>query len=196
MQLSSDGCPIEPTDYETVGTDVFQELFIYNSEICNGCFTKVRDVGPEVEITLQTSGPRRLADKPPLKMDVREWFQRTEFGSQEHSTWESNKRFGSCYCIECGSDCTSSNEIKSLERLHELRENIQNYVEEHTDRTLNEVRFREELEDHKRRRELQGWDDEILAIAFSRALYRKGEESISSTRVAGGETVTDYDPYG
>jgi hypothetical protein len=105
-------------------------------------------------------------------MTINEWYERTEMGSQEHTTWDSNKRFGTCFCLNCGTDCNGNHRNKSLEELKPLAKNIFTYTKKHTPHDIDAKRFGREVKELKQERSAQGYETEVLALAFARALER------------------------
>ncbi|RQG93766.1 hypothetical protein EA472_22730 [Natrarchaeobius oligotrophus] len=124
-------------------------------------------------------------ESPPQYLEINEWYDRTENGSQEHTPWDHNRRFGTCYCLHCGTDCNGNHRNKSLEELKPLVKNIFRYVSYETDHELDGKRFGATVRELKQRRAAQGHETEVMAIAFARALKRPPHAtSTSSTPVA------------
>ena len=173
MQSFTD-LPFETRPSDERGYDLFEELLWHSSEICNSCFTQVRSVGPEHRKQLEEPGQKAFEDDPPeaLTLTINEWYERTEDGAQEHTTWDHNKRFGTCYCLNCGTDCNGNHRNKSLQELKPLAKNIFYYVTRQTDHDLDGKRFGAEIRELKQRRSAQGNETEIIAVAFARALER------------------------
>lgn len=164
--------PFETHPSDERGYDLFSELLWYSREICNSCFTQVRSIGPEKQKMLETPDEKCLEDGEPVVMKINEWYERTEDGSQEHTTWDHNRRFGTCYCTNCGTDCNGNHRNKSLEELKPLAKNIFLYVKRETDHEIDGQRFGSEICQLKQLRSAQGNETEILAVAFARALER------------------------
>ena len=163
--------PFETTTEDELGYQLFREKFWHSSEICNSCFKRVRSVGPPVTKQLGKSDQHAiLRHGPTLKMEINQWYERTDFGSQEHHTWDVNTRFGTCFCLECGSDCTANHRQKSIDELKPLAANIFRYTKKYTPHDLDHKRFGREIRDLKKTPEAQGYETEILALAFARAL--------------------------
>lgn len=181
--------PFETRRSDSRGYDLFEELVWHNSELCNSCFTQVRSIGPEHTKTLEEPPEKCLEDSPPVEMTIYEWYKRTEDGTQEHTTWDHNRRFGTCYCRKCGSDCNGNHRNKSVEELKPLAKNIFVYVSNQTDHELDGKRFGREIRELKTLRSAQGHETEVVAIAFARALKRDrpATRTTSSTPV----TVAD-----
>lgn len=167
MQVSQS--PITTTESDQHGIGLFNELLWTNAELCSHCFTQVRDIGPEYSKLLKRTGDCRL-DLADLDIRVNLWYERTDQGSQEHSPFDSNKRFGTCFCQQCGGDLSASDEDLSLAQLLDIAERIARYVNEETAATVDFGRFTDEIQDLKSKREHQGWDTEILAVSFARSL--------------------------
>ncbi|MFB1066456.1 hypothetical protein [Natrinema sp. H-ect4] len=169
MQLRKS--PFDVTKIDESRIDDFKECIWYNSEICNGCFSRVRLVGPKVSKTLEEPTEKMLEDNGPLqRMESNEWYERTELGSQEYSSFDTNKRFGTCYCKNCGSDCSSFDEIPTKQALTDMAERIAEYANEHTELDVDRDHLVDEAAELKAIPQTDGWDTEILAVAFSRAL--------------------------
>lgn len=163
--------PFDTTVEDELGYQLFREAFWQNSEICNACFTRVRDVGPKVEKRLGDSDQHALLRHgPTMKLEINQWFERTDYGSQEHHTWDKNKRFGTCFCLECGSDCTANHRNKSIDELKPLAANIFKFAKKHTPHDMDHKRFGREIRKLKKKPEAQGYETEILALSFARAL--------------------------
>lgn len=174
--------PLETYPSDENGYKLFRERIWHNGEICNSCFTRVRSIGPEMERQLETSkdGSRRLADGPPITIRINEWYERTTEGSQEHTTWDHNTRFGTCYCLNCGTDCNGNHRNKSLSELTPLVENIFRYVKEHTPQDIDGKAFGREVKQLKQQRSAQGHETEVMALAFARALADPRDEADDS----------------
>ncbi|WP_344222801.1 hypothetical protein, partial [Aeromicrobium tamlense] len=164
--------PFETRLSDEHGYDLFEELVWHSSEVCNSCFSQVRSVGPEHSKQLEEPPEKCLEDGDPVYMTINEWYERTENGAQEHTTWDHNERFGTCYCLECGTDCTGNHRNKSLQELKPLAKNIYRYVTRETEHDLDAKRFGAEVRELKQRRSAQGNETEVLGIAFARALER------------------------
>jgi len=162
--------PFQEFDYDEAGVQAFKEYFWYSSEVCNNCFSRIRSVGPTKKVQLGESGPRNLREGPPLTMEISEWYERTELGSQEHTPFDTNKRFGTCFCMDCGHDCTGNHRDKTLLELKPLAMNIVAYARDHTPLSVDAERFAREIAQLKKETAYQSWETEILAVAFSRAL--------------------------
>lgn len=164
--------PFETHPSDENGYELFRELVWHNSEVCNSCMTMVRTVGPVIERQLETGGPRLLEHGLPLTMKINEWYKRTENGSQEHTTWDFNQRFGTCFCLNCGTDCNGNHRNKSLAELTPLVENIFRYTKRETPHEIDGKTFGREVKELKKDPDAQGSETEVMAIAFSRALKR------------------------
>lgn len=153
--------PFETHRSDEHGYELFREAIWHNSEVCSNCFTQIRTIGPVTEMWLGTS-----------TMRINAWYDRTESGSQEHTQWDYNKRFGTCYCLDCGADCSGSHHNTPLEGLIELVENIFRYTKTQTQYDIDGKEFGKEVRELKSIRDATGYETEIMAIAFSRALKR------------------------
>ena len=169
MQLRKS--PFDVDKIDDTAIDAFEEYFWYSSEICNGCYSRVRSVGPKVTKTLEEPTEKMLRHNGPLvKMEQNEWYERTETGSQEYSSFDTNKRFGTCYCTDCGSDCSSFDEVLGKDVLTDMAERIAEYTNKHTPLEIDKARMVALTAELKSVPQTDGWDTEILAVAFSRAL--------------------------
>ena len=175
--------PFETTTEDELGYQLFREKFWQSSEICNACFTRVRDVGPKVEKRLGMSEQHAiLREGSTLKLEINQWFERTDDASQEHHTWDKNKRFGTCFCLTCGSDCTANHRQKSIDELKPLAANIFKFTKKYTPHELNHKRFGREIRQLKRNRDAQGYETEVLGVAFARSLKLDLPEESTSAR--------------
>lgn len=168
MHVSQDQFDLSPT--ERRGVDTFKDRIWYNSEVCNSCFSQVRSVGPTVTKRLREPSEKLLENGEPLDLEMSEWYERTENGSQEYTTWDDNKRFGTCFCLDCGTDCTGNHRHKTVDELKPIAANIYEYITTQTPLDLDHKRFGREIRELKSVPEYQGFETEILAIAFARAL--------------------------
>ncbi|ADB63670.1 hypothetical protein Htur_4933 (plasmid) [Haloterrigena turkmenica DSM 5511] len=104
---------------------------------------------------------------------LNEWFERTENGSQEHTLWDSNdsnRRFETCFCENCGTDCNGNHCNKSLEKLKPLAKNIYRYITLETEYDLDAKQFDTAVRELQQLRSAQGNETEVLGAAFARAL--------------------------
>lgn len=176
--------PIETQQADERGYEMFNELLWGSSEVCNSCFSQVRTVGDEITRPLETHDERPLEYGPPISLTINAWYDRTEDGSQEHTTWDHNKRFGTCYCLKCGTDCNGNHRNKSIQELKPLMQNILRYVNTQTPHELDARRFAEEVVRLKRERSAQGHETEVLGLAFARAFTRSTDAEAASAQVA------------
>lgn len=140
----------------------FEEYIWYNSELCNNCFTVVRDVGPEVA---------RSAESQTYYINA--WYERTDQGSQEHCRGDYNRRHGTCYCLDCGSDLSADHRNCPLEELMSLAIRINAYTRDHTPLSVDHRRFAREVSRMKSHRDKTGYETEILAVAFARSITQR-----------------------
>jgi hypothetical protein len=148
------------TTSEKKGIDYFREYLWRNPEICTHCFTRIR----EIEEQKIKRGKNKHIE------DVFEHHERTKQASNEHTQWDHNLRYGTTFCLECGSDCTPSHRDLGLNQLKPIAKRIYLYTTEETPLTLDHRRFGREIRDMKRDPSKQGKESQILAVAFSRAL--------------------------
>lgn len=171
MQLRKSPFDLEKLDEGGIGA--FKDYLWYSPEICNGCYSRVRSVGPKRKKMLEEPDEKLLHHydaNPPQTMEIHEWYRRTELGRQEYSSFDTNKRFGTCYCTNCGSNCTAFDEIPSKDELKEMAERIAEYCNQNTPLSVDVESIVQETDDLKSIPETDGWDTEILVVAFSRAL--------------------------
>jgi uncharacterized protein with PIN domain len=160
MQVSQSRFSLTPTEQARLST--YEKHVWHNSEVCNHCFTKVREV--ERNPVAARLGPTSLRNVPA------EYHERTDDGTQEFCGWDNNPRFGTCFCLECGGDLSASHRDISLERMKTYAVNLEQYVRDHTPLALNRERFARELIRQKRRDGTQGCESQIFAVAFIRGL--------------------------
>lgn len=144
--------------------EVFRTWLLWNQEICNECYTKVRNVGEElsVEGSIHTH-------------TVNSYYERTEDGIQAHTAFElASDRFGTCFCNNCGSDLKSYKNNLSKDDLVERAKNIIKYV----NHPKNDVPYHvdggvmaQTINDLKTVADNQGFDTEILAVATIEAMF-------------------------
>lgn len=171
MQLRES--PFDTDKIDEAGIAAFEQYLWYSSEICNGCYSRVRSVGPKKKQMLEEPDEKMLHhydESPPQTMEINEWYKRTDLGTQEYSSFDDNKRFGTCYCKNCGSDCSSFDEVPTKQALKDMAERIAEYCNEHTPLAVDVERMIRETDDLKSIPQTDGWDTEILAVSFSRAL--------------------------
>jgi len=168
MNVSTDRFDLDQQDRD--GIEAFEEYVWYNSELCSHCFARVRDVGPEYSNILRRTSGTEL-DVPDLEMTTNEWYERTDIGSQEYCPWDNTKRFGTCFCENCGRDTQPNHHQLSWEKMKEFAVNLYAYIRDHTPLTLSKRRFCTELSKLKvSRRDTQGKESQIFAVAFARGL--------------------------
>lgn len=160
MQVSPERFSLSPSEQARLST--YEKYIWHNSEVCNHCFTRVREV--ERNPKAAKLGPTSLRNLPA------EFHERTEDGSQEFCGWDRNKRFGTCFCEECGGDLSASHRYIPLGKMKSYAVNLEQYIREHTPVDLNRERFALELVEQKRRPDTQGCESQIFAVAFVRGL--------------------------
>lgn len=148
----------------------FNELIWYSSEVCNDCFQHVRSVGPEVTKTLQDPDEKLLEHGAPARLVVNQWYERTDHGTQEHTPWDSNKRFGTTFCRDCGSDTSAWNDSLSKDEMKSRARNLYVYFEEHTEYELEYKTLYRSVLELKSNPDNTGYDSEIFAVSVARAL--------------------------
>lgn len=182
MHVSTDRFDLDQQDRD--GIEAFEEYVWYNSELCSHCFTRVRDIGPEYSKILRQTGKSEL-DVPDISMTVNEWYQRTNHGSQEYCPWDTTRRFGTCFCERCGSDTQPNHLNLDWEKMKSFAVNLHAYIRDHTPLSLSKRRFCTELSKLKLgRRDTQGKESQIFAVAFARALETTSVEMMTDDSTA------------
>jgi len=162
MELSALTYPDGHTQPDAGGRhlETYQNKVLQNPEICNNCFTRVREVGDLVEIT-----------KRAWTLEVNEFFERTTEGSQEHDPHgETVERFGRCYCLNCGSDLSGQNHTVSVDTMTERAKRLVTYLIDETEHYCDGTAVGRTIRDLKGRWENQGYDTEIYAVAIVNGL--------------------------
>jgi hypothetical protein len=166
-----------PSDLDRPGRQsiaVFREQILHNRELCDHCFQQVKSIGETKTKTLDTSGRRLLSDGQPLRIEITGHYERTEHGSQEHTPWdgrEGNRRFGTCFCQDCGAEVSASSAHSvGLETLTNRGKRIIAYLNRKTRYWCVGSDFAEALTTLKREPDNTGYDAEILAVATAHSL--------------------------
>lgn len=151
---------LTPTEQRRVNQ--FRDLIWRNSETCNECFSRVREVerNPAAENLAETS----------VRNIPAEYHERTEYGSSEWCGWDNTARYGTVFCLECGSDLSAQTQSKSMEDLIPVAKNLLEYTNRHTDVKVSGKRMGQEIRELKTQPEFQCRDTQILAVAWARAL--------------------------
>lgn len=157
--LPFEDIPFETRPDDRRGYEVFKDVIWYNRELCSNCFCHVRNIGPEIERWMGAS-----------YQVINAYYERTEQGSQEYTQWDDNTRYGTCFCTECGADCTGDHRNTSYEDLIPLVRNIFVYTQRCTDHSLDKSRLAQDVSDLMSIRNSTGYETEVMAIAFARAL--------------------------
>lgn len=142
---------------------VFETWIWHNQEVCNECFTQVRDIGEEITI-----------NNPINTLTVNAYYERTDNGIQAHTAFEkSSDRFGTCFCKECGADTYSLGYTKSLDELKEDAKRIVKYVNtgDEPPYSIDGQIMGTTLKDLKTVPENTGFDTEILAVATIEGIF-------------------------
>jgi len=156
--------------------EVFKTWIWWNNEICNNCFTKIRSVGAEVTIKLgrDKSVIWKYEGEDEITLTTNAYYERTTDGIQAHTAFElPSDRFGQTFCKECGADTKSLGYDKDKTRLTQDAVNIVEYINgERNDvpYTVDGRKMGEVLKDFKSVTDNQGYDTEILAVAFCYAV--------------------------
>jgi len=145
---------------DNAGIQAFKKHIWFNSELCSHCFSRVRSVGDTVSVRMSVHSH-----------EMNKYYERTELGSQEHTPFDDNKRYGTCFCENCGRDLKPNHKDLSWKRMREFAVNLFEYTRDETSLNLNRENFAKELA-HLRldRRDTAGKESQIFAVAFSRAL--------------------------
>jgi len=148
------------TKSDKSGIEAFKRWIFYNSELCSHCFSRVRSVGDTVSVSMAVH-----------THEINKFYERTETGSQEYTRFDTNKRYGTCFCENCGSDLQPAGHQVPWEKLREFAVNIYQYTTEHTPLHLDREKFSKTVAHLKLdRRDTQGKEGQILAVAFARSL--------------------------
>lgn len=160
MQVSKSR--FEVTESEQRGIDLFEDYLWYNEELCNHCFTRVREIDDQI-IRVGKNRQKRV-----------QWsfHNRTENARNEHTPFDKGpeKRYGTTFCLDCGSDCSADHHQLPLEKLKPIAKNIYRYTQAETPFDLDAKAFGRHIRDLKTDRDKQGKETQILAVAFSRSL--------------------------
>jgi len=162
---------------------VFKDHIWQNSELCNNCFQQIRTIGPVREKRLEVSGTRLLHHGRPMLVEFHEWHERTEHGTQEHTPWDSD-RYGTCFCLECGSDGTATGETLPLATLVTYGKRIVRYLNTRTHHRVSGERFGKVLKLLASIDDNSGYDTEKLAVATVAALDESGHPARRSQQSA------------
>lgn len=131
-----------------------------NPELCNNCFTQVRDIGDK----------RRVA-RSDWFMEINAFYERTERGSQEHDPYTSAaNRFGQCYCLECGSDLSAQDNDLSIPRMLDRLGTLADYIDQRSPLDFDRDIAERTIRDLKAVHDNGGYDTEIFCVAFCRAV--------------------------
>ena len=164
------------TDTEQARLRTFEREVWYNSELCNHCFARVREI--------EANPAAARLSKTSLKNIPADFYERTEQGTQEHCGWDHNRRFGTCFCLECGGDLTASHRDLSREKMKTYAKNLAHYVADHSALQFDPQRFFAELLHQKNRRDTQGRESQMFAVAFVRSIRTPAQ-----TTTPGGQTA-------
>lgn len=180
MHINSDRFNLTETEKARVKT--FENEIWYNSECCNNCFSRVREIerNPAEERLSSTS----------LKNIPADFYERTELGAQEHCGWDYNPRYGTCFCLACGGDLSASHRDLPREKMKEYGKNLARYAKDHTALSFDTYRFFRELLRLKGRRDTQGKETQMFAVAFARAI----QTSTGTGTGTGGDTPDEAHP--
>jgi len=149
---------------------IFKENIWRNAEVCNNCFQQIRSIGPVRERQLTESAGRALADGHPQTITVNDWHERTELGSQEHTRWDTNKRFGTCFCLACGADGGAETDTVSIDDLKTFGRRIVRFLNTQTRYHCPPDRFGRVLGRLCTIDENSGLDTEKLAVSTAHSL--------------------------
>lgn len=146
----------EPADLST-----FEAWCWRNSELCNNCFAHIRHVGEEIRIETRA-----------WTLITNAYYDRTERASQEYAPWTppASERFGTCFCLNCGSDTRAEDATLSVDRMIRRAKRLVRYVVEETPLTIDGKTVGDTIRDLKAVRDNQGYDSEIFAVAFTYAV--------------------------
>lgn len=142
---------------------LFKRFILHNSEVCDRCFGRIRRIGEVIE----RQGPVHTHEQ-------NAYYERTEDAEQSFSPHdEVIDRYGSCYCLDCGSASGPDqlpDETFSTSDLAPLAANIVTYIDTHTDHSIDGRITGRAIMDLKAIPDNNGFDTEILAVAVARGI--------------------------
>lgn len=149
---------------DEVGIRLFDEYIWQNRELCNHCFTRVREIDANLAAAqLPANSLRNLPEADQRK---------TRDSVSEHTPWphEENPKYGKTFCLNCASDMTADHRDRTLEDLTPFVGNLYGYVSDHTPIELDTRIFATTLVELKRTPDHQGRETQMLAVAFARGV--------------------------
>jgi hypothetical protein len=163
--ISGDDGPLDIDRQVRRRAEDFRDHIWYNREVCNHCFSRVRRVEvidweryEGAGYSVPTHAPDAHQDRMP---DV----------DAEHTPWQlPSERYGKTFCSECGGDTRARDGKKSLAVIKQHAVTLYRYTRDHTEFAIDHRRFAREAVRLKQRRDLQGYDSEIMAVAWARAV--------------------------
>lgn len=165
--------PDEFTRPDRNAISVFKKHIWHNREVCNHCFQQIKAIGDTKTKQLGTSANRPLEYGQPLAMEITDYYERTEHGEQAHTPWdelEGNRRFGTCFCLDCGAEASAPSHSVDLRTLKDHGKKIIRYLNRKTRYECFGSDFAEALITLKQVPENTGYDTEILAVATAYSL--------------------------
>jgi hypothetical protein len=189
MNVSNLTYPDELSQPNRDAVSVFKKEIWRNQEICNHCFQQIKSIGTKRRKRLGTSGRRFLADGQPIEVEFHDHYERSEHGAQEHTPWdelEGNRRFGTCFCLDCGAEASAVSHSVDLRTLTDQGKQIISYLNRQTRYWCVGSDFAEALTALKSIPDNTGYDTEILAVATAHSL-----ESATPNVAATAATTSD-----
>ena len=138
---------------------IIKKAILHSSEVCDGCFSRVRIIGDIVEI--------RTGEHIHERATV---YERTDLGSQEHSPFETAAdRYGTCFCEGCGSavDDGLGRGNRSKEELTGMLRNAAEHILRHSDHDLSGERAGRTLNRLVAEPDNTGYDTELLVASLA-----------------------------
>lgn len=162
MHLDPDRWDIDETTQQRVAE--FTTLFWHSAELCNQCFTRIREIE-----RLDVSGLRSDQNRPSS------YHERTANAVNEWAPSDRpTARYGKTYCTRCGSESGGRWETnQSLADLRPIARRILEHTKRETDYDLDGATFGAAIRDLKTgpdARDRQGRDAQLLAVAWARSV--------------------------
>jgi len=140
----------------------FREYIWSSPEVCNECFTRIREVDDHPAASeLSAQSLRNLPAR---------YHERTEDSAAEWCSWDHNDRYGTTFCLNCGSDSSRQTINAGLDALKDQLINLLQYTLEHTPYHPDGRRAARELQRLHSRRDTSGYESEMLALAWVRGV--------------------------
>lgn len=157
FDISSDRFALSPSD--RAGIEAWTEHIWHNAEVCNHCFTKIREI----------EHVKRRVGKNQQKSVQWEIHERTENATNEHTPWDDDTH-GTTFCLRCGRDTRATHGDMGIDDLTPLLVNLDEFVTAHTALYIDGEQLVRELVPLLRRRDTQGRETQCISVAFARSL--------------------------